>query len=1005
MEEIAGQQAVVEEDPVELLLTRLLALIDLDREVAGDDEWTRLYARIEQLAGEEEEKVVVMARDGSVAVEAAWPPSSPKVALVKPRKGTIRLLPLVEQTGQVCSLAQSYTPMVLRSHPLHQASQFSSVTEFCQWVAAQETVDFTLTNPMDGGEMESVINLLKPGSEQQILREVLPIWVEEINSQFDSRPSTSRTANLTILEEIAFWRAEASKLYRVREEVGSTKIGKALACYQPKEVKEVAVVQKFIVDITAKHQEAVSNQDFLGVLQKPVKMIHEVSMDELRQLFDTVYGYVFIVWDCSPYYSTPMLVVRLLQKIGKEIMKRCEKHINVDRVFSGFIISTKKNIDESILCCEEWKEGYTSLVSSLSQHSSVQALPEGAGIFTQIDAFMQRCRDLQDIADCQSQFARWLDGEKAPVPNIGDGESPLSSGLENIEKIYDKCLQSLYEVKQTILDPSDSSWNDNYQKFRLGVNETENLVENVLNEAFDTVQSVKEGVEILDVFHQYTPRQRIRQVYEGKIERVYRKFNAQLHQVRRYLSLHRPSGLDDQPQFAAKNIWLNNLQTKITSTVDTLKSASWFATYGIMSVSKGEYKGVMQIIATQIEKTNKHWQKSSDKGASQKLDSNLLIPNLHFPGMMDINFDRNLIKLIKEVRIWETYKFAIPSHIKSAYQKIGPTFQMLRRIYKLVQLYNRIMSSLSPAEKGLFKEKIRKIDKLLWLGQHTHTWNTVDLEEWCSACLDLTLTTYSALTEYKENNKAIEALCREIQTFEMIKIDLDQITDGESFKCSQLKNIEVVRKVIKTKYEDIQGVLASLQDHFAKAGGPVEKQWEKFIHTTDERVAMSLKQGILNSLMDLSETISTSGKTGLNPLMKIVVQLVGRQVQVTPKLSTILDIFHTIEFHLIELAKNINPDNKSWSKLISTTIAENEEFMEIKENIANEINFTIEEVAAYIKTWDMYKDTWELEPEALLGLYMDGDPCTSTFDADVAKYKHMGKICHKLESQVCAVKF
>ena len=65
-------------------------------------------------------------------------------------------------------------------------------------------------------------------------------------------------------------------------------------------------------------------------------------------------------------------------------------------------------------------------------------------------------------------------------------------------------------MKHTILDPSDSSWNDNYQKFRLGVNETENLVEKVLNEAFETVTSVKEGVEILDVFHQYTPRQRIR---------------------------------------------------------------------------------------------------------------------------------------------------------------------------------------------------------------------------------------------------------------------------------------------------------------------------------------------------------------------------------------------------------------------------------------------------------------------------------------------------------------
>ena len=179
--------------------------------------------------------------------------------------------------------------------------------------------------------------------------------------------------------------------------------------------------------------------------------------------------------------------------------------------------------------------------------------------------------------------------------------------------------------------------------------------------------------------------------------------------MRRDLSMNKPIGLSDQPMFAAKNIWLNNLQTKINSTVDTLKSASWFVTYGIMSVSKEEFKGVMQIISTQIEKTNKLWRSSSDKGASQKLDNNLLIQNLHYSGMIDVNFDRNLSKLIKEVRIWETYKFSIPSHIKSAYIKIGPTYHMLRKIYKLVQSYNLIMSSLSPAEKGLFKEKVRKI--------------------------------------------------------------------------------------------------------------------------------------------------------------------------------------------------------------------------------------------------------------------------------------------------------
>ena len=452
--------------------------------------------------------------------------------------------------------------------------------------------------------------------------------------------------------------------------------------------------------------------------------------------------------------------------------------------------------------------------------------------------------------------------------------------------------------------------------------------------------------------------------------------------------------------FAAKNIWLNNLQTKINSTVDTLKSASWFATYGIMSVSKDEFKGVMQIISTQIEKTNKQWRSSSDKGASGKLENNLLIQNLHYSGMMDVNFDRNLIKLIKEVRIWETYKFGIPSHIKSAYIKIGPTYQMLRRIYKMVQSYNQIMSSLSPAEKGLFKEKVRKIDKLLWIGQHTHTWNSAELEEWIVTGVELICGTFAAVEEYKDNNKKIEDLCRKIQKFEMIKIQANQITDGETFKSSQLANIEKVRIIIKKQYDEVKNVLEDLQEHFAKQGTAIDKQWKKFAEKIDERVAQSLKQGILNSLMDLSETISTSGKTGLNPLMKISVQLKEREVNITPKLSTILDIFKTIEHYLIELARNINPDNKQWIELISITITENDDYLEIVDNIANEINFTINEVDAYIKTWDMYKDTWELDPKVLLNKYMQGNPTTSTFDSDVAKYRHMGKVCNKLEAQV-----
>ena len=135
--------------------------------------------------------------------------------------------------------------------------------------------------------------------------EILPIWVEEITTEFDSRPTTSRTASLSVLKEIDFWRLETAKLLRLKTEVGSDKIGKALKHYNPKEVKEVGAIKSFIIDVNTKHQEAVSNQNFLGTLEGPVQEIHLIAMENLKELFKNIYVYVFIIWNSSQYYSSP----------------------------------------------------------------------------------------------------------------------------------------------------------------------------------------------------------------------------------------------------------------------------------------------------------------------------------------------------------------------------------------------------------------------------------------------------------------------------------------------------------------------------------------------------------------------------------------------------------------------------------------------------------------------------------------------------------------------------
>ena len=72
-----------------------------------------------------------------------------------------------------------------------------------------------------------------------------------------------------------------------------------------KEVKEVGVINSFIIDVNAKHQEAVSNQNFLGTLEGPVKEIHIIAMENLRELFKNIFVFVFVIWKNSKYYSSP----------------------------------------------------------------------------------------------------------------------------------------------------------------------------------------------------------------------------------------------------------------------------------------------------------------------------------------------------------------------------------------------------------------------------------------------------------------------------------------------------------------------------------------------------------------------------------------------------------------------------------------------------------------------------------------------------------------------------
>ena len=129
-------------------------------------------------------------------------------------------------------------------------------------------------------------------------------------------------------------------------------------------------------------------------------------------------------------------------------------------------------------------------------------------IFAQIEAFIQRCRDLLDLCECQMHFARWEDGVRTELPIFGGQRGPIINRmLTDIEVAFEKNLQELKKSQSIILNVKATTWHEVYNRFRSEIKDLEVKMTNVITYAFDAVRTVEQGVEVLDVYTHLSTRE------------------------------------------------------------------------------------------------------------------------------------------------------------------------------------------------------------------------------------------------------------------------------------------------------------------------------------------------------------------------------------------------------------------------------------------------------------------------------------------------------------------
>lgn len=396
------------------------------------------------------------------------------------------------------------------------------------------------------------------------------------------------------------------------------------------------------------------------------------------------------------------------------------------------------------------------------------------------------------------------------------------------------------------------------------------------------------------------------------------------------------------------------------------------------------------------------------------LEVPLLKKSSEADGMIDVNLNSKLLKLIAEVHYWERLGFEIPHYCSDAYGKKEEIINTRENVLTIVLDYNRIIGSLSREERGLFKERIKNLDKRIQPGFNKLTWTKAQAaEEFISTCRRHASELQSIVDKYKASLMRCFRFSKQISELLLVKIDSRKIFENLEFEEDQIKHRKTVSVSLSETYEQIESTLKSIHETFKKDDSEeVKREWNKLIDKMYRMLEEAFRLNVKNSLLELSKAINGDGKSAPNPLFKVQVLLESYEenvpaqfgshdgqstivtkyrVNFSPTLDQLAHLVNSIgQYHLTDSISNITkskhdvfPKNRT---PIYLNISRDEDKLKIEQQISNGMENNGKLLEQYLTTWNNFRELWEISKDMFLLRYEQRNPAVATFDGDIARY-------------------
>jgi len=572
-----------------------------------------------------------------------------------------------------------------------------------------------------------------------VLEGAVITWTKQIRHVLKQDPEMllKKGRNPEPNAELQFWKNKAANLNSIHGQLGKEDLKKVLKFLEVQKSTYVEPFSKLRKEVEEARDEANDNEEFLKTLSKGINALTSDSTDfeTLDKHFDAILHNVLLICKHSKYYKTPTRLAVLIREMCNSIITQATKFINGPDVFN-MIASEEASecydkLDKTLQVCTAFQKTYELYRRKAAENGGEGWKMKPEALFVRLDAFRERCRDTLDFTRMVMQFT------KLERIDIGGTKGKLLSEMVlAILGEFNDAVERFKNVPYDIMDVDRKEFDHDFFTFRVAVKDLDRRLGSLLGSAFDDLDTIQSRIKLFDNFEGLLERPIIQAELDKKHKTILRQYQEDLTAVEAMFTEDREkvdNCFADAPIFsnfppvAGAIYWARSARNRVVEPMAKIilyNKALKEVPEEFKEVEK-QYQNLLKLLDEYAQHCYSAWEATNVDIAKDKLKMKLL-RRVDKTGLIKVNFDPALVRLLREVRFFLIFDIQVPADANDIFNTSKTYREWIGQLDQIVHMYNMVLTELLPVEEPLLEERIAKMDQILSPGLTELKWKSED---------------------------------------------------------------------------------------------------------------------------------------------------------------------------------------------------------------------------------------------------------------------------------------